>query len=61
MYMRIAQWDILEFSQHESHTSPDSPDGYWPARHLWQSAVDKILADLAEMERLVSDPSTVPF
>ena len=66
-HMRIAQWDILEFSRNQSHISPDFPDGYWPEgsqqadEHLWQSTVDKILADLTEMERLVSDLSTDLF
>src|SRR3982074_1830550 len=29
-HMRIAQWDILEFSRDPKHVSPDWPDGYWP-------------------------------
>src|ERR1044071_7969260 len=29
-HMRIAQWDILEFSRNSNHTSPSWPDGYWP-------------------------------
>lgn len=29
-HMRIAQWDILEFSLHASHTSPKWPEDYWP-------------------------------
>src|SRR5438046_761388 len=30
-HMRIAQWDILEFSRNPRHVSPKFPDGYWPA------------------------------
>src|ERR1051326_5885823 len=30
-HMRIAQWDILEFSRSAQHVSPNWPDGYWPA------------------------------
>ena len=29
-HMRIAQWDILEFSRNTKHVSPDWPSGYWP-------------------------------
>src|SRR5437870_382119 len=29
-HMRIAQWDILEFSRNPRHVSPKFPDGYWP-------------------------------
>ena len=29
-HMRIAQWDILEFSRNAQHVSPDFPGGYWP-------------------------------
>ena len=29
-HMRIAQWDILEFSRNSDHVSPEWPDGYWP-------------------------------
>src|SRR6516225_4800919 len=30
-HMRIAQWDILEFSRNPRHVSPSFPEGYWPA------------------------------
>src|SRR5437588_2506396 len=29
-HMRIAQWDILEFSRDAQHVSPPWPKGYWP-------------------------------
>jgi hypothetical protein len=29
-HLRIAQWDILEFSRNPKHVSPEFPDGYWP-------------------------------
>ena len=29
-HLRIAQWDILEFSRNAKHASPDFPGGYWP-------------------------------
>jgi hypothetical protein len=29
-HLRIAQWDILEFSRNPQHVSPKFPEGYWP-------------------------------
>src|SRR5579859_4263709 len=29
-HLRIAQWDILEFSRDAKHKSPEFPEGYWP-------------------------------
>src|SRR5712691_11675092 len=29
-HLRIAQWDILEFSRDAKHVSPTWPAGYWP-------------------------------
>jgi len=28
-HIRIAQWDMLKFSEHEKHESPEWPEGYW--------------------------------
>src|SRR6185436_5936443 len=63
-HIRIAQWDILEFSRDGKHVSPKWPEGYWP-RHdelgneaLWKETVEKIRADLKQMEALVADTST---
>jgi len=30
-HLRLAQWDILEFSRNPKHESPKWPEGYWPA------------------------------
>src|SRR6266576_1481549 len=30
-HLRLAQWDILEFSRNPKHISPPWPEGYWPA------------------------------
>jgi hypothetical protein len=63
-HMRIAQWDILEFSRSPKHVSPKWPEGYWPPQdqlgtpELWQETVDKFRNDLKQMENLVADPST---
>ena len=63
-HMRIAHWDILEFSRNAKHVSPKWPEGYWPSQdqvgtpELWQETVDKLRSDLKQMETLVSDPAT---
>ncbi len=37
-HMRIAQWDILEFSRNPKHVSPKWPEGYWPpAGSTWDA------------------------
>lgn len=61
-HMRIAQWDILEFSRNPDHASPDFPDGYWPGSDAppnetaWQSSIDAFRSDLQAMVALVEDP-----
>lgn len=58
-HIRIAQWDILEFSRDEKHVSPDWPEGYWPKNEGtetgWQNSIGQILDDLQAMRDLVSD------
>ncbi len=62
-HMRIAQWDILEFSRSAAHVSPDWPEGYWPEEGVgageedWRRSVEGFRADLRAMEALVEDPS----
>ncbi len=69
-HMRIAQWDILEFSRDAKHVSPKWPAGYWPEGDApshaaaWDKSVKAFRADLAAMEALVADPASdllVPF
>jgi len=63
-HMRIAQWDILEFTRNPKHVSPPWPEGYWPATDApaddkaWDESVKAFRADLEAMEALVDDPST---
>ena len=63
-HMRIAQWDILEFSRNAKHVSPDWPQGYWPkgdappSGKAWSDSVATFRSDLAAMQALVSDPAT---
>jgi hypothetical protein len=66
-HMRVAQWDILEFSRDASHASPKWPKGYWPdneqtgSPELWNETVEKFEADLEAFEDLVRDPATDLF
>ena len=66
-HMRIAQWDILEFSRNAKHVSPEFPSGYWPATEAppdasaWEASLKAFRADLKAMEELVSDPKTDLF
>ena len=66
-HMRIAQWDILEFSRDDKHVSPKWPKGYWPAvdqvgnESLWNETVEKFRKDLQQMQDLVNDPGTDLF
>jgi DinB superfamily len=63
-HMRIAQWDIVEFSGNPKHVSPEFPSGYWPKSETppgpesWGESVAGIRRDLKRMEKLVSDPKT---
>jgi hypothetical protein len=63
-HMRIAQWDILEFSRDAKHVSPQWPDGYWPERPVppsgraWAASVRAFRRDLEAMCSLVADESS---
>jgi hypothetical protein len=63
-HVRIAQWDILEFSRNHEHVSPEFPDGYWPKTPApkddeeWNDTVAAFKRDLREMIRLVENPKT---
>jgi hypothetical protein len=63
-HMRIAQWDILEFSRNAKHVSPEFPDGYWPESETpptvraWNQSLGAFRRDLKEMIALVSKRST---
>ena len=63
-HMRLAQWDILEFSRNPNHVSPEFPKGYWPhpdqlgTPELWEESIRGFRHDLIEMEKLVADDSS---
>jgi hypothetical protein len=60
-HMRIATWDILEFSRDGKHVSPEWPSGYWPKTKAppndkaWAKSVRAFAADLAAMRKLVAE------
>jgi hypothetical protein len=66
-HMRIAQWDILEFTRNPRHVSPPWPEGYWPAgdappdEAAWDRSVAAFGADLQAMQDLLADPATDLF
>jgi uncharacterized damage-inducible protein DinB len=63
-HIRIAQWDILEFSRNPKHLSPNWPSGYWPASDAppnakaWDQSVRAFRADRKAMQRLLRNPKT---
>jgi len=63
-HMRLALWDILEFSRDAKHVSPPWPEGYWPKDETpptdaaWKKSIAAIQRDIAAMEKLVENPKT---
>jgi hypothetical protein len=63
-HLRLAQWDILEFSRNSKHTSPEWPKGYWPKTEAppsaaaWNKSVQQFRKDLKSMQALVATPKT---
>ncbi|HTW57974.1 MAG TPA: DinB family protein [Terriglobales bacterium] len=66
-HLRIAQFDILEFSLKPKHKSPAWPEGYWPkteappSGEAWSKSVEEFHRDLKAMQDLVSNPETDLF
>jgi len=58
-HMRLAQWDILEFTRNPKHVSPDWPSGYWPKTpappdaKAWNKSIQTFRSDLTAMIKLV--------
>ena len=63
-HMRIAQWDILEFSRSAKHVSPEFPGGYWPKTEkppsddAWKKSIAALKRDLKTMQKLIENPKT---
>jgi hypothetical protein len=58
-HIRIAQWDMLEFSKDGNHQSPKWPDEYWPVEtepsgeEAWEASIAQIKRDLNDLIALV--------
>ncbi len=68
-HIRIAQWDMLEFSKDGSHQSPKWPDGYWPKElapeneETWNKTLKQINDDLQSFISLLESSNlydTIP-
>jgi hypothetical protein len=63
-HMRIAQEDILRFTQDARHESPPWPEGYWPDgdappnAKAWDRTLKAYRADRKAMIGIVKDPAT---
>ena len=66
-HLRIAQWDILEFSRNPNHKSPEWPNGYWPQQDAppdagaWDRSVDEFRRDLEAFCSLIGDAANDLF
>jgi len=66
-HIRIAQWDILEFSRNRKHVSPAWPEGYWPRTEAppsvaaWNKSMKQVRADLKAMQTLVTSKKSDLF
>ncbi|MDB4920883.1 DinB family protein [Mucilaginibacter sp.] len=58
-HIRIAQWDMLQFSKDADHKSPNWPDEYWPKESepagddAWNGSIEQIESDLDEFIELL--------
>jgi DinB superfamily len=66
-HLRLAQWDIFDFSRNPKYVAPKWPDDYWPkspsppSATAWDKSVKSFQDDLNGMKKLVSDPKTDLF
>lgn len=66
-HLRLAQWDILDFSRNPDYKEPKFPDDYWPGTaappddQAWDRSVEQFRSDLKTMQDLVADPKTDLF
>ena len=62
-HLRIALWDIVEFSRDPKHVSPKWPEGYWPAKPqppnktAWNNSASRFRKLMKELVTLVGDDS----
>lgn len=64
-HIRLAQWDILDFSVNPDYKEKIFPDDYWPkdegTPESWKRSVKQTLDDLQAMRDLVADKNTDLF
>ena len=66
-HLRIAQWDILDFSRNENYKEMQWPAEYWPKEDApadetaWQNCIAAINSDLNEFIDLLRDPDADIF
>jgi hypothetical protein len=66
-HLRIAQWDILEFSRNRKHKSPKWPEDYWPktagppSAAAWTTSIQRFRSDQKAMLDLIGNPKTDLF
>jgi hypothetical protein len=66
-HLRLAQWDILDFSRNPNYREGKFPDDYWPnseappTENAWDESLAAFRRDLEEMEKLVEDAKTDLF
>ena len=66
-HIRIAQWDIVDFSRNPHHETRKWPDDYWPSEEApeseaqWDRTAARIRLDLDAMKALVEDSESDLF
>jgi hypothetical protein len=66
-HMRLAQWDILDFSRNSKYKAMKWPQDYWPKTPAppdaaaWEKSIKSFRDDLDAMKKLVNDPKTDLF
>ena len=61
-HIRIAQWDILDFSHNPEYKEIKWPDAYWPKETApkndaaWEKSIKQIFADESAFIALLEDP-----
>lgn len=60
-HIRIAQWDILDFSRNANYKELEWPDEYWPEKDSpaneaeWNDCVEQIFKDREEFIQMLQD------
>lgn len=63
-HIRIAQWDILDYSRNPQYKHIEWPRDYWPAKDTltdqagWNRTLDQLTADRDTLVALIQDPKS---